>query len=87
MAQWIHREALGSLIKQVREELGLSQERYAHELGITRNTYAEYESGSVVPKAGMMIKIFGEENVPTHPWFLACAEREIVVEPPAESRA
>ncbi|MBE6782461.1 MAG: helix-turn-helix transcriptional regulator [Ruminococcaceae bacterium] len=48
---------LGDALKQLREELGLTQKDVAAAIGIKRTTYNSYENSKTVPKYDVMEKI------------------------------
>jgi transcriptional regulator with XRE-family HTH domain len=50
-------------IKQLRKELGLTQQEFADKLGVKRNTVAMYEMGKTTPSEAVIISICREFNV------------------------
>jgi len=54
-----------TLVKRVREQLGLSQEDFAHELGVSFATVNRWENGQVKPSrlARAQIDVFYERMV------------------------
>ena len=50
-------ETIGAKIKQLREEIGLSQMELAKKIDISQSAIARYELGKTEPKASDIIKL------------------------------
>lgn len=50
-------------IKQLRKELGLTQQQFATQIGTKRNTLAQYESNRITPSSAIVSLICREFNV------------------------
>jgi|GEM_PF-6475322 len=62
-------------IKQVREQSGLTQKRFAEQIGISRSFLSEIEAGKVKPSVETLIGIVSLFQIDAH-WLLAGASGE-----------
>ena len=48
---------IGSFLKELRKEKGLTQERLAEQLGVSNRTVSRWETGSNMPDIGMLVEL------------------------------
>ena len=46
--------SMGTNIKKLREQMGMSQDQLAKRIGKTRSAISQYESGKIVPRMGVI---------------------------------
>ncbi|MBE3586531.1 MAG: helix-turn-helix transcriptional regulator [Thermoanaerobacter sp.] len=56
---------IGKRIKELREQLGLTQEELAEKVGISRSALANYESGLREPKGDILVRFANALNTTT----------------------
>jgi transcriptional regulator with XRE-family HTH domain len=57
-------EPLGRMLKQSREEMGLTQDALAAVSGISQPTLSKYESGSITPSPATLAKLCSSLEMP-----------------------
>ena len=56
-------ERIGSFLKNLRKEKGITQEQLAEKLGVSSRTVSRWETGSNLPDLGMLIELADLYNV------------------------
>lgn len=75
---------IGSRIRQIREDLSLTQARFAEKIGVDYQSLSKWERNLVVPTANYLIKIASLGNVTTD-WLLTGKEPKFKTKPRFDS--